>query len=372
MKIGIDARFLTHPQRGGFKSYTNAVVNALKDADHDNEYILYTDRPSNNNIDLPHNFTVKPVTASNGIIREQLLLPSVMQGDGIDLAHYPCNTAPIAKGPKMLVTILDAIPLRPQNENAGGMKHRLLSTYWRTVIPRCAHRAKMIVTCTNYTKIDLSDRIGLPIDKIRIVPLAVDPVFFNAAEISCPPEISPNEYYLLAFASSDPRKNHTSAIQAYRSIVQSYPGLKLVMVCAHKDVKTQIADSAPVGVLPIGPVKLMELLWLYRHAQVMIFPSFEEGFGLPPLEAMASGTPVVASNASCMPEVLGTSVVYADPSQPETIASGVHKIFSDDNLKRSLSIQGREHASRYNRENMGRLLVSAYSEALNGSEGTRR
>lgn len=366
MRVGIDARFLTHPQRGGFKSYTNQVITALSKTPGNNEYIVYTDRPSERDPGLPGSFTVVPVDGANALLREQISLPRRMLRDGIELAHYPCNTAPIALGPRMVVTIHDAIPLRKAGAHLpSGAKQRMLRLYWRSVMPRCADRASMVITDSGFTQGDLMGNMGLPADKIRVVPLFVDPAFASG-EVS-PPDVLPTDgEYLLAFASADGRKNHLRAIAAYRALAPEYPRLRLALVCSHPSVRASLSGNPSSGVDAVGPVTTSELVWLYRHATALVFPSFEEGFGLPPLEAMTCGIPVAASNTSSIPEVLGSAGEYFDPLQVESITQAVRRLLSDDSLRQQMVRRGLERSAMFVPERMGEQLLRVYADALSG------
>lgn len=368
MKVGIDARFLTHPQRGGFKTYTHLVVTSLAKADSSNHYILYADRPPARPFPLPENFALVPVCGPNSIVREQILVPLAMRRDRVDLAHFPCNTAPVLSGPRMAVTIHDAIALRrPRNGPPPDLRHRLLRAYWRLTIPRGARRASLVITDSGRSRDDLCAALDLDASLIRVVHLAIDPVFGGAAPQIRPAEMKPGTRFILGFASADGRKNHAGVMRAYSEVAPAYSGLELAIVCAHPAVRRQI--ECVDGVVPLGPVSLEELLWLYGNAAALVFPSLDEGFGLPPLEAMACGTPVVASSTACRSEILGDCAVYVNPAEPADIAEGIRLVMNDGSLRSDLVRRGREHAARFSCEHMGRELVAAYSEAASGRVG---
>ncbi len=363
MRVGIDARFLTHPQRGGFKSYTNTVISALAEVGSDHDFILYVDRRPETEPDLPSNFVTRIVDAGNAITREQLVLPMAMQRDRVDVAHFLCNTGPFLTGPRMVVTIHDTIPLREgATAKQTNWKQRLLRTYWRSVIPRAARVADLIITDSRYVSDDLSLRFGIGNDRLRVVPLAIAPMFFEDSPGTPPVGINPEVPFALAFGSADGRKNHRSAIDAFDSLAPEFPGLKLVLICSHPDVRETLWPNGTV--IPVGPVSSSELLWLYRNATLLVFPSFDEGFGLPPLEAMACGTPVVASTAGSIPEVVGDHGVFVDPSDVMSIADGMRLLLSDHDLQHRLASGGKEHASNYSLARMGADLIAVYEEAV--------
>ncbi|HUV03881.1 MAG TPA: glycosyltransferase family 1 protein [Armatimonadota bacterium] len=370
MIVGLDARFLTHPQHGGFKTYTRSVVSSLAAVDGENRYLIYTDRPDPT-LQLPANFVVRPVSAPNAVMREQVFLPIAMWRDGVDIAHFPCNTAPILFGPRMVVTIHDAIPMRRRVGTAGNqsIKQRLLHRYWRAVMPRSAQRADIVITDSNHSLADVRAHLNVPADKIRVVLPTIDPLFTGERPGIPPAEMRSAESFVLAFASTDGRKNHAGAISAYRAVATDHPGLKLALVCSHPSVRARVASEAGNGVIPLGPVSAEELLWLYRNALALVFPSFDEGLGLPPLEAMACGTPVVASEGGSLREMLEGRAVFVDPHNPDSIAGGMKQVLEDRAPRAGLSSKGRDYASLVSRERMGRELIAAYMEAMHQGRG---
>lgn len=368
MKVGIDARFLTHPQPGGFKTYTNSVVYSLAEAGDDNEYILYTDRPSEIGRSLPSNFKVQPVTAPHAVLREQWVLPLTMRHDGVDLAHFPCNTAPIMSDIPIVVTIHDAIPFRtPKSKKASfSVRQRLLYSYWRTVMLRAARHATMVLTVSRHAMADVVVVLGVPANRVSVVRQAIHPCFFAPPQGTPPAGVESSMRFLLAFASPDGRKNHLATIAAHSLITPAHPDLRLVLVCSHRDALTAIGSDRHV--ITVGPVSPDELVWLYRNADALVFPSLDEGFGLPPLEAMACGTPVVASTRGALPEILGECAITVDATSPASIAEGIRLLLEDSELRRTMIQRGLEYVSAFSRESMGRALVRAYARALHSTK----
>jgi glycosyltransferase involved in cell wall biosynthesis len=370
MKIGIDARFLTHPQRGGFKTYTCSLISALATASADlngHRYILYTDRDADVPIDLPSNFELSPVTGAFPL-REQVLLPLKMIADGIEVAHFPCNTAPVFYRRPMVVTIHDAIAMRNGDRGSLPLKGKALHAYWRLVIPRCAGTAGLVITDSRAAAGDLRVTLDVPPSRMRVVHLGIDPGFQagSAPVVPCP-GIEPDECFLLGFASADGRKNESRTISAFRLISRDFPSLKLVLVCTTPEIRSRIEESRLPAVLPLDSVPVEQLRWLYRNARALVFPSLDEGFGLPPLEAMASGTPVVSSRRGSLGEVLGDSAVFVDPTNETSIADGI-RVVLDDQTNRRLRSAGLAHAEQFTLERMAEDTMRIYWEAVHGGK----
>ena len=365
MKIGIDARFLTHPQHGGFKSYTRAIVSALAEVDGQNQYFLYTDRPSDRK--LPANFSVRPVKGLNAIIREQVILPLMMRKDRVDLAHFPCNTGPIVSSLPIIATIHDVIPFRKRKYES--RKQRLLNSYWRAVMPRCARRARLVLTVSGHVVSDLVQTLSLSREKIRVVHNSVDPIFLGDEPGTKPSAIEDGAEFILAFASADGRKNHKGVLEAYKILKPEFANLEIALVCSNSRAKA----DCDVGI-PLKNVSNRELVWLYRHALVFVFPSFDEGFGLPPLEAMACRTPVVSSDSGALAEVVGGCALIVDPYDAQIIANGLRLALTNAAMRRRLVKAGRSQAESFSRARMGEKLLAAYAEATSSqitSQATR-
>lgn len=371
MKIGIDARFLTHPQRGGFKTYTCSLVSALAKASADldgHRYVLYTDREADVPIDLPSNFRIRSVSGPYPL-REQIFLPLHLLADGIEVAHFPCNTAPILYRRPMVVTIHDAIAVRKKDMRGLRSRSRALQMYWKLVIPRCAERADLVITDSRAAAGDLRVMLDLPLSRMRVVYLGIDPGFSTGssapsrdsdAEVAACPEVETGEPFIVAFAAADGRKNESRVISAFQQVATDPLGIRLVLVCATPEARIQF--SGHPGVLPVGPVPVEQLRWLYRHARALVFPSLDEGFGLPPLEAMASGTPVVASRRGSLGEVLGDCAVFVEPNDDRSIADGIRAVLDRDENRR-LRAAGLAHVEQFTWERTAQDTMRAYWDA---------
>ncbi len=388
MKIGIDARFLTHPQRGGFKTYTSSLVSALARASADldgHRFILYTDRDADVPIDLPSNFRLCPVGGSFPL-REQVFLPLRMMADGIDVAHFPCNTAPIKYRRPMVVTIHDAIAVRRREIGGLSAKGKALHAYWRLVIPKSAEKASLVITDSKAAAADLRVMLDIPLSRMRVVYLGIDPGFCTdnglrgapgigpRSDASDPirvdpvPGIEPHERFLLGFAAVDGRKNEAGVMAAFRLISDEFPGLRLALVCSTPETRSRIREFGHPRILPVGPLPVEQLRWLYRHARALVFPSLDEGFGLPPLEAMASGTPVVASRRGSLGEVLGDCAVFVEPSDEQSIAQGIRTILNDE-VNHRLRSAGLDHVEQFTWERMAQDTMRIYWEAAHLEDG---
>lgn len=237
-----------------------------------------------------------------------------------------------------------------------------------------AHWSDLVLTFSEHTRRDVSARLGLPLDRIRVTPLAAHARFRPACPQSqCAVRAKYNlidRPYLLALGMLESRKNLPRLLEAFAMLRRAEPGLTHQLVLAgHQgwgagDVFATIRRlglQSEVNWLDF--VAAEDLPALLSAADLLVHPSLYEGFGLPPLEAMACGTPVVAANSTSLPEVVGDAGLLADPFRPETFAMAMRRVLTDEGLRAELKRRGPEQARRFSWERTARLTLAAYQEA---------
>jgi glycosyltransferase involved in cell wall biosynthesis len=371
LRIGIDARHLTHPQEGGFKSYTQSLVSAITKVDRRNEYLVYTDRPSDQLMQFPDNFRVKPIEGSLPV-REQVAMPIALARDHIEIAHFLSNTAPLLIRCPYVLTVHDVIPCLPEAHPrmSGNRKARLLDRYWREVIPLAAARASRIVTVSDFSSQDIQRVLKTPEDRIQVLHNGFDPVFRVMDRGHCDRLLA--EYrlsgsqFMLAFLSKEPRKNSAAVVSAFRLFSAKVPNCGLVLVSSSRDDSGALSDDIlkDTRITVLRRVPQETLVALYNAAAALVFPSFSEGFGLPVLEAMACGAPVVASSIGALSEVAGDAALLVDPANVNVIAQAMLAVVSNERLWHSLRAKGLERATQFSWEETARRLVGEYGKAV--------
>lgn len=372
MRIGIDARYLCHPQDGGFKTYTQNIVHGLAELDHENEYILYTDRPGAESHD---NFEVK-IVSGPAPIREQAFLPLAMARDKVDIAHFPCNTGPLTLPCPMVLTVHDLIPLMPKDKSRRKMelKLRMINSYWRTITPKASRRASRIITISEASKSDIRRILNVPDERISVVPTGLHPDFHPITDpnlLRKTREVhSLPERFILGLVSSDPRKNCRGIVRAAGLASRELEGIEIVLICASLAAREMALDIAyqhqshlPKMIL-LDPVSRQDLTAIYTLADALVFPSFYEGFGLPIIEAMACGTPVVTSNVSSMPEIAGDAAILVDPNDPEAISRGLVEILRGSDLRAKLIARGKERADEFSWKRTAEKTIAVYESLI--------
>jgi glycosyltransferase involved in cell wall biosynthesis len=279
-----------------------------------------------------------------------LTLRDVLQR--MDVVHYPLTVPiPRARVPKV-VTLQDVQHLDlPELFSSARRRFR------RHAYDRTAQTADAVIVTSDFVRVRAIERLGLDESRVHVIPLGVDHALFS-------PEDKPREPFLLYPARPWPHKNHRRLFEAFVLLRQELPELRLVLTGGGLEE----LGPLPEGVERLGLVHIEELASLYRSAACLVFPSRYEGFGLPPLEAMACGCPVAASRAGAIPEVCGDAAVYFDPDDPEAVANGVREALA---LADELRELGLAHAAGFTWEETARrheaVYVAASTEAHAGT-----
>jgi glycosyltransferase involved in cell wall biosynthesis len=364
VRIAIDARKL---RDYGIGTYVRNLLKQLARLDRETEYVLLC-RPADAALaqQLGENFRAVAVAAAPYSVAEQVQVPRVLRRERVDLFHEPHYVLPPFVGCPSVVTIHDCIHLMfPQY-----LPNRLAWLYARAFLWSAAHRSACVLTVSEASKRDILRFYDIPPEKIQVIPNAIDDRFGVP-----PPEeevVRVRERYqlqrefILYVGNIRPHKNLDRLIEAFDLLrregfeelalliigdeISRYPTLRRT-VQRHKLQK---------HVRFLGFVPDQTLAVLYRLASVFVFPSLYEGFGLPPLEAMASGTPVVTSNVSSLPEVVGDAAVLIDPYDPAAIAAGVRQVLTDPGLRAALVARGLARARAFSWERSVRRIREIY------------
>ena len=344
MRIGIVARFLGEPI--GLGTYAVNLLRAIDKLDDENEYFIYT--PAWSEVPpLGPRFRIRrshvPRRSRAALTLWDLTLPAVAAArEPVDVLHYlHVAFPPFTPGSPVVINLLDAIPWVVPG-------YRLPKPY-DLLERRAVRRADLVLTLSESAREDIESVFGLPRAKIRVIPLggpALDP------------EPSSKEPYFLFVGGTEKRKNLGAVLDAFASI----DGFELRVVGANTASPVHDSKREQSGVRWLGHVSEEELVELYRHATALVFPSRYEGFGLPILEAMARRTPVIASNASSIPEVARGGAILVDPDDVEGLRDAMRRVGADAGLREELTRRGVEVVSGFDWDDTARDTVAAYEE----------
>jgi len=285
-----------------------------------------------------------------------------------DLFHATEHLLPRLKGARTVLTVHDLIFLLfPEY-------HLPLNKWFlNRFMPLFVRRADAIIAVSQCTKDDLIRHYAVPSEKIAVVYEGVDARFQPVTDLDALAQVQARyglpERYILSVGTIEPRKNLTTLLEAYRTLRAQGSELKLVIVgkkgWLYEGFFRRLRELGLEGevVLP-GFVLDGDLPALYSAAELFVFPSLYEGFGLPPLEAMACGTPVIASNASSLPEVVGEAGVLIDPRDVSGLAEAMRRVLTDERLREEMQIKGLERAKQFTWGRAAAMTLEVYHSLL--------
>lgn len=384
MRIGIDAQILSWERRGIGK-YVYNLVQGLAKADQENSYTVYCPPAAFPHLSDRPNFILRPVRPWPSPVWEQCFLPLLARKDGLDLLHCPANTAPLylTTRIKLVISVHDVMYLLPLSlvPQVRTFRQRVGKVYRRTVVPRVVGRADCILTVSECSRADILKYLPVGPEKVRVVYEGVDPSFEDTPGLpvssSRPAAIPPNTPFILGLGAHDPRKNTEALIRIYADSRRN-GGIreKLVMVgVTHWKSSSFWRLASELGltddVIFTDYISDEELAWLYRAARCLLYLPTYEGFGFPPIEAMACGTPVIASAVGSIPEVTGGAAMLVDPNSPEAVRTALMKVLHDSALRRVLIEKGRTRAAEFTWESAVLKTLGVYKDLLRMSTRNR-
>jgi glycosyltransferase involved in cell wall biosynthesis len=367
MRIGIDAR----NDGTGVGRYTFSLVRELAEIDRENEYVLFLRRDRFETYVSPApNFRAVEADIPWFTLREQLLLPRLVARERLDLVHYPNVTVPLLATTPFVVTIhdlnyLDAASIFGDEADRRSARRSLRTAGYRLEL-RKVRRARRLIAVSRTTRDTVLSALGVDAQKVTVT--------YEAAEL--PGGIEPDRAVLerhgitgtffLYVGSAYPYKNLPRLIDAFALVSGD---VQLVLAGDHEQfeesLKRRVRERGlERRVVFPGPVSEGELLALYEAARVYVFASLQEGFGLPGLEAMAAGVPVVAARAGSLPEVYEDAAEYCDPLDVESIAGALSKVAADEVLRTRLSARGRQRAAGFSWTRTAEQTLAVYRDAV--------
>lgn len=363
MRIGIDARLIFY-HNAGIGQYILRLTDALATLDRDNDYYLFQSRKDTPRVfDAPNFHRRKLWTPSHHRFERQALSAELLP-HGLDVFHSPDFIPPRLTRAPNVITIHDlAFLLYPRFLTPEAAK------YYGQIDP-AARSAAHVIAVSQSTKRDITRLLGVPEDKVSVIYEAAysdaQPIERAAARARVKAKFGVDGDFILFVSTIEPRKNLPTLLAAYSKLLDGYNSTARLLIAGHKGWLTEEVDAAVEKyklhnkVCFLGGVPADELKYLYNAARVFALPSFYEGFGLPPLEAMASGTPVIVSNISSLPEVVGDAGLLVDPNDVEGWTVALHRVLTENELHAELSAKGLKRASKFSWERAARETLDVY------------
>ncbi|MFA6587858.1 MAG: glycosyltransferase family 1 protein [Patescibacteria group bacterium] len=372
MRIGIDARFYGSIGKG-LGRYTERLIKHLEKIAMADEFVIFL-RKENFEEYQPQakNFSKKLADFSWYSFSEQKHFPPVIKSANLDLMHYPHFNVPLFTPKPFIVTVHDLIlthfPTR-RASTLGPIKYYFKQLAYKIVLSRAIQNAEQILTVSEFTKQDIQKFFGYDPQKITVTYEAVEaflrpqmpePQILEKYKIAKP--------YLLYVGNAYPHKNLEKLIEFMKKLPASHQNFQMVIVCKPdyflKRLQAEVEASGLINKFNFpGFIPDAELGVLYRQAHAYIFPSLYEGFGIPPLEAMSQGTPVLSSNVACLQEVLGEAAIYFNPHDANAMIDALIGLDQNPNSRQVIITKGHEQVGRYSWDKLAETTLKIYHQA---------
>jgi glycosyltransferase involved in cell wall biosynthesis len=377
VRVAIDIRRINEFGAG---TYTRNAIRTLAHLDSLNEYFLLGIPGRLGDIEaLPENFITVPTHPNEFSLNSYLELNRILKHHRCDLLHVPhLFWKPQSVPCPYVVTVHDLLDHLYRVNSASWLKRDMHFSFTRRVL----HRAARIFAVSNFSKQDTERVFGVPGDKIEVIYNALDDRFRQGHATDADRKLIAERYqvtypFLLYAGRISPHKNVIRIIEAFSALKAElnkngeFPDLKLIIIgdelSKHPDLRRTVIKSRVqndvrfLGFVPIGVLRIF-----YDLAKIFVFPSLYEGFGLPPLEAMAHGTPVVTSNTSSIPEVVGNAAVMVNPENVFDIMHALHRVLLDQGVREKLKARGVVQAQKFSWDDSVRRMLHVYHEVVQG------
>jgi glycosyltransferase involved in cell wall biosynthesis len=371
MIVGIEAQRISRKKKHGMDIVAIELIKQLQIIDNKNQYFIFIkDDEDNDVIKESNNFKVIKIKNAPYPYWEQVLLPREVKKNNIQLLHCTSNTAPLFSSVPTLITLHDIIYLEKLNFTKGTLYQIFGNFYRRWNVPRVVKKASKIFTVSDYERNRILQHFNLATDQVITVYNGVGEAFKKVTDTRIL-QIIKQKYslpddYVFFLGNTDPKKNVMGVLKALSLLrLQNKLSFRLLMLDIDRDylqgLATKIGDTEVLNHITFcGYVPNYELPAIYSMAKLFLYPSLRESFGIPILEAMACGIPVITSNTSSMPEVAGDAAIKIDPFKPEEIALAIDNLINNQNQKEELSAKGLTKATQFTWKNNAIKTLDIY------------
>ncbi len=374
MRIGIDAR-ITHYTRAGIGQYTLRLTQALAALDSEDEFLILHHVKDRAASTQQTNFRRVPIRTPSHHWLEKYALSFEIAGLGLDVLHSTDFIPParLPRGCKSVITIHDLAFLH--------FPHFLTkdSARYYGQIDRAVHAADHIIAVSKSTRRDIINLLGVDEKKISVIYEAANPIFRPMDRMEALTQVRarypvPDEFVLFV-STIEPRKNVQGLLHSFRRLLDNYKlDITLVLAGARGWLSQEAYDlvnelNLQGRCLFLGAVENSDLVLLYNAARCLAYPSFYEGFGIPPLEAMACGTPAIVSNLSSLPEVVGDAALLVAPQDVEGLTVALWRVLTDTPVWLELQQKGFKRARRFSWDRAARETLDVYRQVVHGETG---
>jgi glycosyltransferase involved in cell wall biosynthesis len=385
MRIGIEAQRIFRKKKHGMDMVAIELIRSLQRLDTQNEYFIFI-RPDEDREVLTEspNFHIVEIPGGPYPWWEQVLLPRAVKKYKCEILHCTGNTAPMFSSVPLILTLHDIIFMETSlwgiMFGEGSSYQRFGNIYRRWGVPRVINKSRWIVTVSNFENRRIREHFGAMVeDRVLTVYNGVGDHFCELLHPSVLNAVRekyrlPDRYFFF-LGNTHPKKNTRGVLQAYSGYVaKEGTGVKLMMVdydrAALKQLLVDIGDPELFGQIVIRDyVNNADLPAIYAQSELFLYPSLRESFGIPIIEAMAAGTPVISSTTSSMPEISGRAAILVDPFKPAEITEAMIRIRKEPGLRGKMIGAGRRQAQQFNWSSAAKKMSDLYRTVVDGNYG---
>ena len=362
MRIGLNLLYLLPGVVGGTETYAAGLLHGLAQIDKQNEYFVFVNReaaewplPKTENITR----VVCPVNAVSRARRyffEQVWLPKRLKAQGVDLVHSLGYVAPLFPRCPSVLTVPD-INFRAFGDQMSLVKRQTLMFF----VHQAALRANAVITISKYARSQISLELGIPAAQITVVHLAASAMSADDPNMAAIMQrYGVKQPYIIAFSSFSPHKNISRLMRAFAQACQDYNLPHQLVLLGHRPANGDGCAQVQKDVVYTDYVGEASKHTLLKGAEMLVFPSTYEGFGLPVLEAQQAGVPVACSTAASLPEVAGEAALYFDPLSVDAMAQAIGQVAQQSDLRETLRQKGFQNAGKFSWEQTARQTLQVY------------
>ena len=372
MKIAIEAQRIFRPNKHGMDFVALETIRELQKRNDGNQYYVIVAPGEDRCLENSANLSIIEVKYPTYPLWEQIGLPQAIKRLGVDLLHCTSNTAPLWCPVPLVLTLHDIIYLEPRQHRSPSLYQEMGWFYRRLVVPHIIKKCKKIITVSHFECNCIQQALKIPVDQITTVYNGYSAHFRiqKETDMAIVQKYIPEKDFLFFLGNTDPKKNAARTLKAYSIYLQQSIKKRPLLIA---DLKEEYIDNLLQleGITNIksylyypGYISNQDLAILYNAAFAFLYPSLRESFGIPIIEAMASGTPVITGNISAMPEVAGSGALTIDPYKPEEIANALLALETDNNLYKQQQNYGLERARQFSWKKTACELANIYKEIL--------
>ena len=316
------------------------------------------------------NFEISEINSNFYPFWEQVRLPQRIKKIKPDILHCTANTAPLFPSVKLVITIHDVIYMESVNFS-GSSYQNFGNLYRKFIVPKVAKKAKIIITVSEFEKKVISKRLKIPEDKIRVIYNAVNPQFRiisrdDLLEFKKKHQLPEN--FILHFGNTAPKKNTIGVLEAYSLYCSNNKNNFTLVItdCSTDYIESLLKEINQPELIKkihiLNYVSFTEVPFLYNLAKLFLYPSHRESFGMPVIEAMACGIPVITSDTSALPEIAGGAAILVNPKNANEMAEQIDALIKDAELYNSYKEKGLKNARRFNWNDAAKKTLNIYNE----------